>query len=626
MSASAFLPGMDPRSVRHSIRTSLNHVVGYADILKQESADCGEAELGAGYGAIKDAALDIREAALAYFDASREPQSAPAGKSALERRIYGDLYDIISLIQTVKRKLGPGRSPRFLPDTEKILEATNGIIEIFETVLKGPTVFAEASGYPGAGRKAALDAGDTGMEELAPPRRCGTILVVDDDESNREIIARHLERQGHAVSRAQDGASALGLLEREAFDILVLDVMMPGMNGYQLLERIKADETLKAVQVIVISALDDAKGIARCIELGAEDYLPREFEPVILRARIEACLERRSALARQAVYLEALRKSVKLVDEGLSEGADYVRGLLPPRIARQGLGTDWVFIPSKALGGDVFGYHPLGGKRMALFLLDVSGHGIGAALYSVTLMNMLRNQVLADTDFADPASVLSRLNESFQMESQNNLYFTAWYGVWDERKRELCWSSAGAPPAVLLLPGGGVERLATDGMAIGFDTQAEYRNDSATLPEGARLYLFSDGIYEVTARDGSMLGLDGFIGILAAMTRGKDSPSLQALADTVRGALAYRRLPGRCIHRGGVFWLGRSNCRARTISMSIFAPARPWPPMRGGRPRPSAGPSSCPIPCLPSRTHLASPPIAKASSRQPQAVRASSPS
>lgn len=230
-----------------------------------------------------------------------------------------------------------------------------------------------------------------------------------------------------------------------------------------------------------------------------------------------------------------MRKTARLLDEGLAEGADYVRGLLPPRISDKGLKADWAFIPSRALGGDIFSYHPLGDRRLAIFLLDVSGHGIGAALYSVTLMNIIRSRALVGADFGDPASVLGRLNESFQMESQNNLYFTAWYGVWDEKTRELVWSSAGGPPAVLLLPGGGVERLATDGMAIGFDPAATYRAERQVLPPGSRLYLFSDGIYEVTTRDGSMLGLDAFIGLLAAVTRNETPPPLLGVTDMVRG-------------------------------------------------------------------------------------------
>jgi len=536
MASSAFFPAMDRRSIRHEVRTQLNHIVGYADILRQESVDRGEQALGDTYASMKDAALEIREASLAYFADPDGTSPFPPDKAELERRIYGALYDIIALIQTAKRSFGSRPALPFLPDTEKIHEAANEIIEIIETSLSAPSAFAEEDGYATTSGKASpRDIDALKATELAPPRRCGSILVVDDDESNREILARHLERQGHRVARAQDGIEGLGMLRKDSFDILILDVMMPGMNGYQLLETVKSDEALKDVQVIVISALDDTKGIARCIELGAEDYLPREFEPVILRARIESCLERRSLLRRQAIYLAAVRKTAKLLDEGLAEGADYVRGLLPPRISDRGLRADWAFIPSRALGGDIFSYHPLGDRRLAIFLLDVSGHGIGAALYSVTLMNIIRNQALVGADFGDPASVLRRLNEAFQMESQNNLYFTAWYGVWDEKTRELAWSSAGGPPAVLLLPGGGVERLATEGMAIGFDPSANYRNDRQVLPQGSRLYLFSDGIYEVTTRDGSMLGLDAFIGILAAVTRHEDPQTLQGVTEMVRG-------------------------------------------------------------------------------------------
>jgi phosphoserine phosphatase RsbU/P len=527
MGPGALAAGTDSRTVRHSVRTLLNHIAGYADILRQESSDCREGELCGSYERIRSAAFDLRDASLEYFSERPQGQGQPEGLSALERRIYGLLYDIIGLVQTVKRGFGEAQSGRFLPDTDKILDAANGIVEIFELQLGNSVVISEdeASDAP-----LSLDAAS-----LPPASRAGDILVVDDNDCNREMLARHLERQGHRVSQASDGRWALDCLERSHFDILIIDVMMPGMNGHQLLERVKSSPRLKDVHVIVISSLDDTRTIARCIELGAEDYLPRDFEPIILKARIEACLERSTLKAKEELYLRAVHETARLLDEGLAEGADYVRGLLPPRLSRPGLSSDWVFIPSRALGGDVFGYHPLGGKRLALFLLDVSGHGIGAALYSVTLMNLLRNQALGGTDFGDPASVLRRLNESFQMESQNNLYFTAWYGVWDERRNELSWASAGGPPAILVLPDGGVERLSTSGMAIGLDLSAEYHSASMLLPKGSRLYLFSDGIYEVRTKDGPILGLDSFVAILAGLASSNCSQGVATVAEAVRG-------------------------------------------------------------------------------------------
>jgi sigma-B regulation protein RsbU (phosphoserine phosphatase) len=528
MGPGALAVGVDSRSIRHSIRTLLNHIAGYADILRQESHDCRENALCESYGRIRTAAIELRDASLEYF--SDQPQAGLSLEAppALERRIYGLLYDIIGLVQTLKRGFSEGQEERFLPDTEKILGAANGIVEIFELHLESnPAIVVEGENPSSSAYLEAVD--------LPPASRKASILVVDDSEPNRSMLARHLERQGHEVSQAADGVEGLAALKRSSFDILIVDVMMPGMNGHQLLERVKADPALKAVDVIVISSIDDSRTIARCIELGAEDFLPRDFEPIILRARIEACLERRSLRAKEELYLRAVHETARLLDEGLSEGAEYVRGLLPPRLKRPGLSSDWLFIPSRALGGDVFGYHPLSSRRMAIFLLDVSGHGIGAALYSVTLMNLLKNQALAGTDFSDPASVLRRLNESFQMESQNNLYFTAWYGVWDERRDELTWSSAGGPPAVLLLPDGRVERLSGSGMAVGLDLSAEYSNGTVSLPRGGRLYLFSDGIYEVRTKEGPVLGLDAFINILTGLSGSSCSRGLATVADMVQG-------------------------------------------------------------------------------------------
>src|SRR5208337_2290426 len=165
--------------------------------------------------------------------------------------------------------------------------------------------------------------------------------------------------------------------------------------------------------------------------------------------------------------------------------------------------------------GDVFGYHLLGGEeagggKLALYLIDVSGHGIEAALFSVTLMNMLKTQVLPGADFYEPASVLDRLNASFRMEEQNNLFFTAWYGVWDYVMRRLVYASAGSPPALLVLPDGSSEELSTGGMIIGVDADARYDAAKADVPKGSGLYVFSDGIYEFRARDGSIFGIERF--------------------------------------------------------------------------------------------------------------------
>ena len=119
-----------------------------------------------------------------------------------------------------------------------------------------------------------------------------SLLVVDDNEMNRDMLSRRLERQGYRVTVAVDGRQALEFLRREEFNLVLLDIMLPVMNGYQVLEQLKADQSLRNIPVIITTALDEADGKARCMELGAEDYLTKPFNPVKLKSRISDCLER----------------------------------------------------------------------------------------------------------------------------------------------------------------------------------------------------------------------------------------------------------------------------------------------------------------------------------------------
>ena len=119
-----------------------------------------------------------------------------------------------------------------------------------------------------------------------------SLLVVDDNEMNRDLLTRRLERQGYQVTVAVNGLQALEVLDHADFDLVLLDIMLPVMNGYQLLEHLKADQTLNHIPVIITTALDEADGKARCIELGAEDYLTKPFNPVVLKSRISDCLAR----------------------------------------------------------------------------------------------------------------------------------------------------------------------------------------------------------------------------------------------------------------------------------------------------------------------------------------------
>ena len=226
--------------------------------------------------------------------------------------------------------------------------------------------------------------------------------------------------------------------------------------------------------------------------------------------------------------LEERERAFSLLDEELSEAAEYVKNILPHPIQKGEIIIDWKFIPSTSLGGDAFGYYWLDENHFVIYLIDVSGHGVGAALLSVSVINALRSQSLTGTDFKDPAQVLASLNEAFPCEENNYMFFTIWYGVYNKSTRELTYASGGHPPALVIedTPEGDsrILSLKTANAAIGAIPDINYNKDKHLVSENAALYIFSDGVYEVERSDGSMWQLSEFVDF---MRRAKPTDSEQ---------------------------------------------------------------------------------------------------
>jgi sigma-B regulation protein RsbU (phosphoserine phosphatase) len=345
----------------------------------------------------------------------------------------------------------------------------------------------------------------------------GKILIVDNDQLNRTILARNLKREGYSVQIEDDGNKALELLEKESFDLLLWEVQLPGLNGPDMLQRIRQHEELQHVPVVLLSKVKDMEEVIRCIEAGASDYLTKPFNPALLKARIRSCLERKSLRDQERKLLAQIKGYQDRIGGELAEAKAYLLSLLPSPI-QEPFAADWRFIPSSELGGDCFGYHWIDDDHFALYLLDVSGHGVGAALLSVTALNVLRSHVLNGVDFRDPAAVLAAANRSFPMEQQNERYFTLWYGVYRRSTRTLTYSSGGHPPALLFEPGQAEsKRLATRGMMIGAMPESRYKSESCEVIPGSRLFLFCDGAYEISLPEGRVYTFDEFATLLGWM-------------------------------------------------------------------------------------------------------------
>jgi adenylate cyclase len=153
------------------------------------------------------------------------------------------------------------------------------------------------------------------------------VLVVDDNEMNRDMLSRRLQRLSYEVSMAENGEQALSMVHEQPFDLVLLDIMMPNISGYEVLERLKADNETKHIPVIMISAVDDLESVVRCIELGAEDYLFKPFNPVLLKARVGASLRRQSGFSQAAnLHLEEIQAAVEIL-AGASLNAEEAEAL-----------------------------------------------------------------------------------------------------------------------------------------------------------------------------------------------------------------------------------------------------------------------------------------------------------
>jgi sigma-B regulation protein RsbU (phosphoserine phosphatase) len=194
----------------------------------------------------------------------------------------------------------------------------------------------------------------------------------------------------------------------------------------------------------------------------------------------------------------------------LARAASYVRSLLPPPLTQGPVTIRWKFVPSTQLAGDMFGYHWIDPDHLAIYLLDVSGHGVGSALLAVSAANVISLKGMQDVDMRDPGAVVTRLNDMFQMDRQDGKYFTIWYGVYTVRGRSLAYCNAGHPPA-LLQTGGELHQLTADAPAVGMVPELPYDTQRIGVPEGSRLLVFSDGIFEIEQTNGAMWPFEEFL-------------------------------------------------------------------------------------------------------------------
>lgn len=364
------------------------------------------------------------------------------------------------------------------------------------------------------------------------------VLLVDDQAMVGEAVKRMLETETDIDYKyITDPNIALKTATEYQPTVILQDLVMPDIDGLTLVKFMRVNPALKDIPLIVLSSKEEATTKAEAFALGANDYLVKLPDKIELIARIRYHSKGYINLLERNEAYDALEKSEKKLRQELDRAADYVISLLPNEIETTDIKTAWRFIPSASLGGDSFGYLWLDEDNFAMFLLDVCDHGVGSALLSVSAMNVITGQTLPNTDFRQPDQVLTALNNTFQMESQNNLYFTIWYGVYNKKTKKLKYASGGHPPAILINGDGAdktVQELRTKNLFVGGMPDMEFSMDSCTVDTPCRLYVYSDGIYEVRyIKEDRMWDFSEFVDYIKSVDQ-KDKEDLDKILEHVK--------------------------------------------------------------------------------------------
>jgi phosphoserine phosphatase RsbU/P len=333
------------------------------------------------------------------------------------------------------------------------------------------------------------------------------LLIVDDNEDNRYTLSRRLTRYGYTrLTTASNGREALQLLQTQPFDLVLLDIMMPEMNGYEVLERLKASAELRQLPVIMISAVDEMDSAIRCIELGAEDYLGKPFNPTLLRARIGASIEKKR-------LRDELRASLRRLQQELDAARALQMGMLPlvfPACSPdRPVEIHALMEPAREVGGDLYDCFYAGENSFCFLVGDVSGKGAPAAMFMARTRSLVRMAVQAwqepRGEALSPASLAQIVNRELCQNNAERMFVTLLLGFLNTRTGDLAYVNAGHPTPYMLRASGPVEPCkGRPERPLGVRADTVYHNRVAALCTGDAVFVSTDGVIEAISESGEL--------------------------------------------------------------------------------------------------------------------------
>jgi two-component system response regulator len=533
-------------NLRHELGTLLNAIIGYSEMLLEEAEDEGKKVYISALVEIHTAGKQL----LAFVDEILKPAKIEADRKNLDIETFGTKLNhklrtpLNTIINSSKMLLEDAEKrgrENFVLDLQKVNTAGRRILELIDKIVNHYKVqpgemdtdiqtHASASVTSSPIQDVLSTACPLAQDsESIKPNEHGFLLVVDDNETNRDLLAHHLESQGHSVAQAQNGRQALEMIHKDRFDLVLLDVLMPEMNGYQVLAHIKNDISWKNIPVIMISAIGEMDSVVQCIEMGAEDYLPKPFNPVLLKARINACLEKKRLRDMEQLYAKSMELELEI-------GQQIQCGFFPNALPKlPGWEMAAFFQAARQVAGDFYDTFLLcNGKQVGLVIADVCDKGVGSALFMVLFRSLIRvfsgqthlckhlcesfvaankktagdmiiQQETVDIDQTNALVAVALTNDYIEKNhSDMGMFVTLFFGVLNPETGLLSYINAGHEPLFIVGPTGVKASLQPTGPAVGMMPDAKFKIEHIQLEPADILIGYTDGVTEARALNGEL--------------------------------------------------------------------------------------------------------------------------
>jgi sigma-B regulation protein RsbU (phosphoserine phosphatase) len=340
------------------------------------------------------------------------------------------------------------------------------------------------------------------------------ILIVDDEPFNIDYLEQELEELNYVTFTASNGLEALDKISELSPDLVLLDIMMPVMDGFEVLKRLKDNPGTHDIPVIIISANNDLKGVVKGIELGAEDYLPKPFEPTLLHARISACLVKKQLLDLQKKYLKSLEREFEIAHE-------IQMGFLPAELPiLEGWEVAAYFKAAHEVAGDYYDAFLLPNGNLFCTVGDVCGKGIGAALFMTLFRSLVRATAMSSFSDAATTQSISSIGKILkhvvcftnkyvtETHGDESTFSTLFVGIFDVNNGNLTYINCGNEPPLLLRKDKVIIPLNSTGPVVGVFPEANFSVAETSLSCGDLLLVFTDGIPDALNEKGISFGKD----------------------------------------------------------------------------------------------------------------------